>query len=211
MSVDLLVGIDVGMTGTGVAYRLMEEKEVKYLTWRGESEEKVPTRLFYGTSTSTNTSTQQPSLLAWGWDTPNTDIDRATIREFFKTSLGSERADQADIGRVYTDYLTCLYRDLMERRFTPSLLKGTEISLMAVRFLFSVPATWNTAVVAMFERFVSEAGFDRCDGHTFAVDMTEPQAVAAFQMLDPNPGVSLQDGDNVLILDAGGGTAVTTP
>ncbi|KAJ4263108.1 hypothetical protein NW762_006727 [Fusarium torreyae] len=86
------------------------------------------------------------------------------------------------------------------------MLGGHQLGLITVQFLFSVPTTWNSAVVDTFKRLVLDAGFGGHNNHTVAVTMTEPEAVAAFEICKLDGDINLQDNDNVLIVDAGGGT-----
>ncbi|KAM0558235.1 hypothetical protein ACHAPJ_004922 [Fusarium lateritium] len=201
MVADLVVGIDVGMSGTGVAYRLKGNQEAKCLLWGSSmSEKKVLTRLFY------SVHDQPPKLLGWGYDAPSIYDEGINVQEWFKTSLGDDDDDQTRVERLYTDYLGCLYQELTERRFTSAMLGGHQLGSIAVQFLFSVPATWNPAVVDTFKRLVLDAGFGGHNNHTIAVTMTEPEAVAAYEICKPDGDLKLQDDDTVLIVDAGGGT-----
>ncbi|KAH7178584.1 hypothetical protein DER46DRAFT_655840 [Fusarium sp. MPI-SDFR-AT-0072] len=182
MAADLVVGIDIGMTGTGVAYKLKRDRRPTALEWGRD--EKLPTRLFY------SDRHQPPKLVGWGLEVPDDSEKPFTTREWFKVDFGKRDTDQTHVESLYIDFLGCLYQELRLRQFTPRILGGKPFEECTINFLFSVPATWDPALVSNFKQLISNAGFDHVKDHTVHVSMTEPQA----------------DGDNVLIVDAGGGT-----
>ncbi|KAL9572451.1 hypothetical protein ACKAV7_003284 [Fusarium commune] len=152
MAADLVVGIDIGMTGTGVAYKLKRDRRPTALEWGRD--EKLPTRLFY------SDRHQPPKLVGWGLEVPDDSEKPFTTREWFKVDFGNRDTDQTHVESLYIDFLGCLYQELRLRQFTPRILGGKSFEECTINFLFSVPATWDPAL----------------------------------------------DGDNVLIVDAGGGT-----
>ncbi|KAF5985859.1 hypothetical protein FCOIX_1846 [Fusarium coicis] len=204
MAEDLVVGIDVGMTGTGVAYRRKGRAEVSYLRWGIDMKDpKTPTRLYY------NVHHQPPKLVGWGMEVPDDSTEHLKIKEGFKLDLGAVDADQVEVKRMYRDFLTCLFRELSTQRFTPALLGGKQFEETRVLFLFSVPALWDPAVVHDFTQLIRESGFEKEGLRSVRVTMTEPQAVAAYEICVPNSDYKLKNGENVLIVDAGGGTTAT--
>lgn len=100
----------------------------------------------------------------------------------FKVDFGNREKDQIHVENLYTDFLGCLYQELRLRQFTPQILGGKSFEECTIHFLFSVPATWDPALVSSFKQLISNAGFDDAKDHIVYVSMTEPQAVAAFQM-----------------------------
>ncbi|KAL2670728.1 hypothetical protein Neosp_014529 [[Neocosmospora] mangrovei] len=209
MTVDLTVGIDVGMSGTGVAYRQSKtggvECDVVYLTWGSDEQIKVPTRLAYAT-----TDDSLPPL-HWGLNIPDT-TENLSIKEWFKTNLGGNVEDQAETERLYSDYLKCLHNDL-SKRFVRDGILGKAWKHANIAFVFSTPACWEPPVVAQFKALVSKAGFEKAQSkrlghglHTVAITMTEPQATAAFELHTPKPVANLKRGHNVMIADVGAGT-----
>ncbi|KAG5749781.1 hypothetical protein H9Q70_007573 [Fusarium xylarioides] len=198
MAADLVVGIDIGMTGTGVAYKSKSDKEPTALTWGKDA--KVPTRLFY------SDRHQPPKLVGWGLEVPDDSVKPFTTREWFKVDFGNKEVDQAHIESLYTDFLGCLYRELRDHQLTPEILGTKPFEECTIDFLFSVPATWDPALVNNFKQLISNAGYDHVKDHTAHVTMTEPQAVAAFHMCGSESSDRTKDGDKVLIIDAGGGT-----
>ncbi|KAF5698653.1 hypothetical protein FGLOB1_11893 [Fusarium globosum] len=201
MAEDLVVGIDVGMSGTGVAYRRKGYAKVTTLGWGNDMKDpKTPTRVFY------NVHHQPPKLVGWGMEVPNDSVEHPQLKEWFKVELGAVDADKVEVKRIYKDFLTSLFRELSTQRFTPALLGGKHFEETRVLFLFSVPALWDPAVVHDFTQLVRESGFEKEGLRSVRVTMTEPQAVAAYEICVPNPSYKLKNGENVLIVDAGGGT-----
>ncbi|KAF5617934.1 hypothetical protein F52700_12416 [Fusarium sp. NRRL 52700] len=200
MAEDLVVGIDVGMSGTSVAYRLKGHAKVTALKWGIDMKDpKTPTRVFY------NVHHQPPKLVGWGMEVPDDSIEHR-LKEWFKVSLGAFGANQVEVKRMYEDFLTCLFRELSTKRFTPALLGGKEFQEARILFLFSVPALWGPDVVNDFTQLVRESGFEKKGLRSARVTMTEPQAVAAYEICVPNSEYKLKNGENVLVVDAGGGT-----
>ncbi|KAF5579949.1 hypothetical protein FPCIR_10778 [Fusarium pseudocircinatum] len=201
MAEDLVVGIDVGMSGTGVAYRRKGYAEVTALGWGNDMKDpKTPTRVFY------NVHHQPPKLVGWGMEVPDDSVEHPELKEWFKVDLGSVYTDQVDVKRMYKDFLTSLFRELSTQRFTPALLGGTQFEETRVLFLFSVPALWDPAVVQDFTQLIRESGFEKEGLRSVRVTMTEPQAVAAYEICVPNLEFKFKNGENILIVDAGGGT-----
>ena len=55
---------------------------------------------------------------------------------------------------------------------------------ITIRFLFSAPATWDSKLVETFKALASQAGFAKCEEHDITVSLTEPEAVAAFELFE---------------------------
>nr|RBQ88820.1 hypothetical protein FVER53263_07436 [Fusarium verticillioides] len=188
MAEDLVVGIDVGMTGTGVAYRRKGRAEVSYLRWGIDMKDpKTPTRLYY------NVHHQPPKLVGWGMEVPDDSTEHLKLKEGFKLDFGAVDADQVEVKRMYRDFLTCLFRELSTQRFTPALLGGKQFEETRVLFLFSVPALWDPAVVHDFTQLIRESGFEKEGLRSVRVTMTEPQAVAAYEICVPNLDYKFKD------------------
>ncbi|EMT66287.1 hypothetical protein FOC4_g10006686 [Fusarium odoratissimum] len=206
MAEDLVVGIDVGMSGTGVAYRQKGHAEVICLKWGIDMKDpKTPTRVFY------NVHDQPPRLVGWGTEVPDDSVEHLKLYEWFKVDLGEVDGDNGQVKSLYRDFLTSLYGELSTKRFTSALLGGKNFEEAEVLFLFSVPATWDPAAVRDFTQLVRDSGFEKEGLRSVRVTMTEPQAVAAYEICVRNPDYQLKNGESVLIVDAGGGTTVTLP
>ncbi|KAM0417483.1 hypothetical protein ACHAPT_012547 [Fusarium lateritium] len=185
--------------GTAVAYCPSGSTEVKSLGWGlGLKDDKVPTRLFY------KTGEEPATLLGWGSSVPAGDPNDVRIEELFKTEHGKVGSDRSRIERLFVDYLRCLF-DELSTRFKPGELGGKRWGVATIQFLFSTPATWEPRDVDHFTRFASQAGFDKFTGHTIAASLTEPQAVAAFQLCSPAPTCPLKDFCLLRVRDDGHG------
>ncbi|KAL5610006.1 hypothetical protein FOVSG1_004687 [Fusarium oxysporum f. sp. vasinfectum] len=201
MAEDLVVGIDVGMSGAGVAYRQKGHVEVICLKWGIDMKDpKTPTRVFY------NVHDQPPRLVGWGTEVPDDSVEHLKLYEWFKVDLGEVDGDNGQVKSLYRDFLTSLYGELSTKRFTSALLGGKNFEEAEVLFLFSIPATWDPAAVRDFTQLVRGSGFEKEGLRSVRVTMTEPQAVAAYEICVRNPDYQLKKGESVLIVDAGGGT-----
>ncbi|ENH65253.1 hypothetical protein FOC1_g10005783, partial [Fusarium oxysporum f. sp. cubense race 1] len=175
--------------------------EVNILEWGIDMKDpKTPTRVFY------NVHDQPPKLVGWGTEVPDDSVEHLKLHEGFKVDLGEVDGDNGQVKSLYRDFLTSLYGELSTKRFTPALLGGKNFEEAEVLFHFSVPAIWGPAVVRDFTQLVRDSGFERVGLHSVRVTMMEPQAVAAYEICVPNLDYQLKNGENVLIVDAGGGT-----
>ncbi|WJG34653.1 uncharacterized protein FOBCDRAFT_256705 [Fusarium oxysporum Fo47] len=141
---------------------------------------KTPTRVFY------NVHDQPPKLVGWGTEVPDDSVEHLKLHEWFKVDLGEVDGDNGQVKSLYRDFLTSLYGELSTKRFTPASLGGKNFEEAEVLFLFSVPAIWDPAVVRDFTQLVCDSGFERVGLHSVRVTMTEPQAVAAYEICVPN-------------------------
>ncbi|KAH7211748.1 hypothetical protein DER44DRAFT_881456 [Fusarium oxysporum] len=188
MAEDLVVGIDVGMSGTGVAYRQKGHAEVICLKWGIDMKDpKTPTRVFY------NVHDQPPRLVGWGTEVPDDSVEHLKLYEWFKVDLGEVDGDNGQVKSLYRDFLTSLYGELSTKRFTSALLGGKNFEEAEVLFLFSVPVTWDPAAVRDFTQLVRDSGFEKEGLRSVRVTMTEPQAVAAYEICVRNPDYQLKD------------------
>ncbi|KAI6778357.1 uncharacterized protein J7T54_002981 [Emericellopsis cladophorae] len=175
---DLLFGIDLGMSCTGVSYlnRTRGNNIVQiFKDWGGyRVEDKAPTRLKYVDNKG------KPS--SWGFKCENDHYGE--VQEWFKTDFGVGPRDsdrQVEVRRLYTDYLECLYEQLRSE-FPPAVLNGKHWDRTSIRFYFSVPATWDTAIVDEFCVLARRAGFGSQPGFDVKATLTEPHAVAAYTL-----------------------------
>lgn len=148
----------------------------------------MPTRLLY------DTTGPGPTLLAWGLEVPSVAASGQRIEEFFKINFEKEDVDPSHTEHLYTDYLGSLYWEL-SKRFDEGMI-GRPWKSAQVHFCFSIPANWTPEAAARFKGLASAAGFGQggCPGHTLSLSVTEPEAVAAFQLCDDsaNSEISLQ-------------------
>ncbi|KAM0417145.1 hypothetical protein ACHAPT_012852 [Fusarium lateritium] len=179
MSAGLVIGIDIGTSGTGVAWGRTGVKEANFLRWDDVQDiVKTPTRVFY----------RGDHPVGWALLTPDSLADDISVKEWFKCDVGTN----SDPRQYYVQFLSYLYREL-STRYKPEMLGDTPWEDARIHFLFSVPATWDPALGKVFGGFASEAGFGRISGHSLNVDITEPEAVAAFQLCYPKALHRFQD------------------
>ncbi|KAF8856171.1 hypothetical protein BDZ45DRAFT_727645 [Acephala macrosclerotiorum] len=207
-----LVGIDIGMTCTGVAICVYSEGETKgplqVQKWPGSKnfENKVPTRVAYKAGKATYHS--------WGFECPKLeDLGPAmAIKELFKFDLGMwflkedhERwqtgaFELEDVKLWYRDFLSALYFHIVQ------CLRETwkvDVDMTTVEYLFSIPTGWGKKdqLVQTFKELVDAAGFG--NGYV-TMNLTEAEAatVATAKLLHHK----FQEGDAFIVCDAGGAT-----
>ncbi|KAL9137562.1 MAG: hypothetical protein Q9175_001216 [Cornicularia normoerica] len=202
---EIVVGVDFGMTCTGVAYSMGPEwAEPKTLQhWPGkminELANKVPTLLQY--------KEDSREVKAWGFlcDQESEDID---ILACFKLHLDPAYVDPRTDAPVPTleearewfqDYLRCLH-DHIEEYFSNAFPRW---KTQRTEFVFSVPTTWKSAsMIAETERLIKGAGYGG-DGanHRVGIGLTEAEAAAVYASKQ-----QFEKDDVILVCDAGGGT-----
>ncbi|KAF2433505.1 hypothetical protein EJ08DRAFT_583792 [Tothia fuscella] len=206
---DFIVGIDVGMTCSGVAFINLAagSKTTRWIQrWPGKSdvnENKCSTIVVYNKS-----ATHQPPTS--GGFKSESEAERAdanrVYREWFKTRLGplSNSAGEQEVERWYRDYLQKLYEHI-ERTLSRDLF-GKSWQNAVLNYIFSVPTSWDGAVVENFRRLAISAGFEHPSrpAHSIIIGMTEPEAVAVHTSIEA--AGRLEIGQTILICDAGGGT-----
>lgn len=157
------------------------------------------------------------SLQEWGFQAKTSaEQHRNGIREWFKTYLdpaclrarvSSNTGDDItheDVRYWYNDFFVALYNHI-KHKLSAELL-GISWAAATVEFLFSVPTTWSPQTVELFRELVGKSGFANatCASHTITIGLTEPEA-AAVHTSTTAPGM-FQDGDVLVVCDAGGGT-----
>ncbi|KAL8693159.1 MAG: hypothetical protein Q9224_003805 [Gallowayella concinna] len=213
---DLIVGIDFGMTATGVSYANLSIGS-EYVRWiqkwpgRGQANEnKVPTILVYPNHTQTPSS--------WGFLSETATEQNAgdkDYKDWFKTFLDPSRLGQKqaedpaysprsmeEVERLYDDYHRLLYKHI-EFKLSTELFR-TPWHNAFIEFIFSVPTTWPPQVVERYRSIVERAGFAQCRNHTLSIGLTEAEAAAVHTSLEA-AGI-FRENDILLVCDAGGGT-----
>ncbi|MCJ1381372.1 hypothetical protein MMC17_004482 [Xylographa soralifera] len=199
----IVVGIDFGMTCTGVAYSYGPEwpSPITLQHWPGklinELANKVPTLVSYTPGTA--------HVKCWGF-LSEAEVDFADHRELFKLDLdpsfnaeNPERAIVEDARQWFQDYMRCIHDHLAET-FSNNFPKWRSQS---VEFIFSVPTTWRSpSLIIEIKTLLAGAGFGK-DGtnHSLDISLTEAEAAAVYASKQ-----QYQKGDVILVCDAGGGT-----
>ncbi|KAF2836931.1 hypothetical protein M501DRAFT_978671 [Patellaria atrata CBS 101060] len=215
----MIVGIDFGMTCTGVSYAnlTLGSENIRWIQkWPGRgqaNENKVPTVLVYPTN--------QPHPSSWGFLSETTAEQTAENKEYvewFKTYLDVTRLQQKQrddpndaaesieqVEKWYEDYMRLLYQHI-QFKLTPELSgSGLLWQDARIEFVFSVPTTWEPhPTVERFRSIIQRAGYGSSRNHTVTIGLTEAEA-AAVHMLSDAAGI-FQESDILLVCDAGGGT-----
>lgn len=228
-SADIIIAIDFGTTFTGVAYFYSggiseapkDERDAKKTAetvnvirnWPNVSAqymEKTPTIIAYNTDPPTWGATVKPqhepqvSRFKLGLE-PNVprhygyhaDSGDQSIYGKHPSIPGKEAVD------FTTDYLKCI-RDFVHNKFLPSQFGAQFLSNRRISYVMTVPAIWKDAAKALTRRAASLA-FGVSNDELILVP--EPEAAALFCATTCQE-VDLNDGDQFLLCDAGGGTVV---
>ncbi|KAH9836420.1 Hsp70 family chaperone [Teratosphaeria destructans] len=199
---DIVVGIDFGMTSTGVAYSTAPEwaEPRTIMHWPGkaswETRSKVDTCVSYSAITQT--------LQNWGFECDEDDPS-VEVNKLFKLFLDPRYVDnsgcapsQDEIKQWYVDYLASLH--LYVQRYCQERIP--RFASKNVEWLFSIPTTWKEpSMMAEIERMIREAAFGKQSEHRISVSLTEAEAAAIYVSKQ-----QMQRGDIFLVCDAGGGT-----
>ncbi|KAI9662318.1 MAG: hypothetical protein M1821_008485 [Bathelium mastoideum] len=216
---DLVVGIDLGQTCTGVSYVNLSSgaDTVRWVQkWPGRAqacENKVPTVLVYPHGST------RPS--SWGFLAESKMEQRqeyGSTKEWFKTLIDpdffekQQSVDPQNTPNSYSevqgwcrDYLGLLYEHI-KLKLSPEL-GSTAWEDAEIEFLFSVPTTWRPYPgVENFRSLIGQAGFEGPLNakHSVTIGLTEAEAAAVHTSTE-NAGV-FRERDLLLICDAGGGT-----
>lgn len=175
--------------------------------------------------------------IAWGFSSQNklTSTKDTVSAHWFKQDFAPEsELETSDdnspdstlppVDTLYEHFLSQLYehiKDFLNTELSRSSSKNWESA--SINFLFSVPATWNPERRGHFRDIAVKAGFGSHPNHSVAASLTEPQAAIIFtinedelQLKVSQSAISfrwhrsdqIQNGNNVLIVDSGGGTTV---
>ncbi|QIX01435.1 hypothetical protein AMS68_006952 [Peltaster fructicola] len=199
---DVVVGIDFGMTCTGVAWSSgpdwPDPKTIQ--RWPGrlshELRNKVDTCVSYDGQTG--------ELAAWGF-LCNPDDEKFEFNELFKLYLDPDYKDASpdspsmqDARTWFRDYLSCLHK-YINRYFQETMPRFEQ---KRTEYVFSVPTTWkDPAMIAEIEKSIKHAGFGQLNKERASIYLTEAEAAAVYTSKQ-----SLEVGDVFLVCDIGGGT-----
>ncbi|KAK5119541.1 hypothetical protein LTR85_007369 [Meristemomyces frigidus] len=203
---DVVVGVDFGMTCTGVAYSMGPEwTDPKTIQrWPGKLGHEVRNKV----ETSVSYDLQSGKLGSWGF-LCDPDDDGYEYNSLFKLNLDPGHEDAtgdapstAEAQHWYSDYLSCLYSYIM-KFFKESTPRFFSKKVDPTSFVFSVPVTWrnNPAMLHEMERLIYAAGFGSREQDTASIYLTEAEAAAIYASKQ-----SMSRGEVFLVVDAGGGT-----
>lgn len=208
MTADLIIGIDLGMTFTGmfdlyaiisqethsfqgVAYFVPQKTDPERArllqSWPGKedkTENKVPTSLIY----------HGQNLQSWGFlcDRPDrSDYPNPKHQKYFKLWLDKSHleevfpeTDSPSHGGPSHDDVKRWFTDFLRRLYqhierTFSHGPYAKKWESKVEFVFSVPTTWKTQnVFKAYKQCIQDAGFESRTQHTSSIGLTEAEAAA---------------------------------
>ncbi|KAK4171395.1 hypothetical protein QBC36DRAFT_340044 [Triangularia setosa] len=209
---DLTVGIDFGMTCTGVAVAKRHQDSPRMIQeWplpdqKSGTHNKVPSTLLYDHNHDVPT--------AWGFTCNNHE---KTV-EWFKRYLDPkylqvmiQRAQETNEEPEFetVEQVRKYFRDYMERLYkhiSKNLQKNEDWKHKKVEFVFSLPATFQSLEISdALMKEIKKAGFGTGGkNHSVSWGLSEPQAAAVYTAKDGD--ITLRTGDVILTCDAGGGT-----
>ncbi|GKT52234.1 uncharacterized protein ColSpa_12415 [Colletotrichum spaethianum] len=230
---DVIVGIDVGMCFTKVAYTIRQDDSFGVIkaiqNWPkmgGEEDEAnyVPTLLGYEKGHDIMQDAPQFVGFPRKEDKKNPDLKfYEWFKKDFPANLSSKDrdpppfwpriSDDTETHVLYRTFLAELYASI-ESVLSPMLQRiGMDWNHAQIEFIFSVPATWNRPnetlgmVADSLMMVAKEARFEG-EKRVVKIGMTEPEAAAAFALATHEDLVqgNVQSGKTILIVDAGGGT-----
>ena len=201
---DIVIGIDLGLTYTGVAFATRNQPRPMVIQiwpsqpcnnqWRGDN--KVPTALKYIAGIS------KPR--AWGYQcqepgAPNSGevvrhcfklfLDKEFMEKTFRGKLQPPLFEHYDVRMWFTDFLRLLYDYITEH--VCKFYKLDSWSSAIIHFVFSVPTIWESREAGRvaadeFKEIVKAAGFGFGGvGHTVEFELTEAEAAATYTARSP--------------------------
>ncbi|KAH8647593.1 hypothetical protein BGZ60DRAFT_227558 [Tricladium varicosporioides] len=217
----VVVGIDLGQTGTGVSILSTHSKctngeiiPVSIKNWPnspGKVFSKVPTRVTYRAG-----DLRVPS---WGFSCPQrTEVgdgmrvvrlfkflfDRQGLDKYNHGKLEADQETMENVHKWITDFLTKLREYIDECLSAPpwNVVWGDTI----VEYIFSLPTSWDSLeYIAGYESLITRAGFGNGKNCSMKVGLTEANAAAVYTAKKVNHEFVV--GDVILSCDAGGMTS----
>ncbi|CZR55854.1 uncharacterized protein PAC_05742 [Phialocephala subalpina] len=207
----VIVGIDIGLTCTGVAiyYNAPDGRFIVLQQWPGTEDRttsKVPTRLTYKAG--------EVDIHSWGFSCPELGNlgPGMAIKDMFKFYLdtyfvkqkflrASENAPKLkDVKSWYAHFLGALHNHIMHYLQEQLII---DVHLTTIEFVFGIPTIWtDDALLQCFRELVDSAGF--AETGTVIMEMTEGEAAAVFTAKSRDH--SFEEGEAFMVCDAGGGT-----
>jgi hypothetical protein len=153
-------------------------------------------------------------------------LDPEVLEDRLRDRPTSKVWTHGDVEMWFVDFLSALHNHIVVEIIRR--LELTDWLFTTVHYVFSVPTVWEgTAVAKAFEQVVKKAGFGEAADHCIEVNYTEAEAAAIYTAWNAknqqhvhsggdyradgrlsSEGLSLQQGDILLVCDSGGGTTV---
>ncbi|KAJ5893488.1 hypothetical protein N7495_005179 [Penicillium taxi] len=178
---DIIVGIDFGMTFTGVAYSSAPEwlppKTIQ--RWPGglpgDLANKVPTCIEY--------DDESGLVKRWGFQCDQ-EQKSSHVKEFFKLHLAPQYHDdysglptRQEAQKWFQDYIQCLYRHVVTH-FQSTI---PQFVSRHVEFIFSVPTTWkDVRMIEETRRLLESSISAKTPMHSVSIGLTEAEAAAVY-------------------------------
>ncbi|CZR68337.1 uncharacterized protein PAC_18236 [Phialocephala subalpina] len=215
VSMRIIVGIDIGLTCTGVAIatyfdapngRHIDMRVLERWPGTDRTEKKVPTRVAY--------TAGELGIHSWGFGCPELrDLGGGmAIKDMFKFFLDPSYVEKfgpaphkipkrENVRLWYKDFLTALYAHIIkDLRDVPRIDLSSKST--SIEFVFSIPTRWNDDNVREFRDIAEDAGFG--DTGNVIMELTEGEAAAVFT--SKRLAHRFQRGEVFMVCDAGGGT-----
>lgn len=202
---DIIVGVDFGMTYTGVAYstrRMLQPKFIQRWPEQTHDLRRVPSIIHYDAENS-----HKPE---WGFSCQYSEdkkecfkryLDLEVLRREKRSSPNETHPTYEQVKKWYMDYMKCLYTYISQIL----QIKMGIWNNKRVEFLFSTPTTFQSqGITTTLRELLLNAGFGEFRKHTVTFSLTEPQASAVDAIKDS--AISLAKGDVIVVCDAGGAT-----
>ncbi|KAH0558730.1 hypothetical protein GP486_004627 [Trichoglossum hirsutum] len=198
-ALELIVGVDLGFTCTGVAFCTSERTYPKIVyEWpqskvglgQETSVYKVPTRVSYRAGREG---------FSWGFQCPlpGEAKHETSVKEHFKLYLDPEYLERAfkgdpdlapgtikDVQNWFRDFFSELCKHI-ECYFSDMFPEEWETG--KVEYIFSVPTTWKKKpVIENFEEIVKKAGFGSKKNHSVTIGLSEAEAAAIYTAMYPS-------------------------
>lgn len=216
--IDVFVGIDIGLTCTGVAICANQDawdgRPIVIQQWPGLKTNKTPINA-NKVPTIVGYKAGEKGIHSWGFECPSLEnIGRGmAIKDMFKFYLDDyflrekfqrnpeETPKLENVKSWYTDFLAALYAHIIQ--FLQERLR-IDVRSTPIEFVFSIPTSWKDKdlIVRCFRELVDSAGFGRAGN--VSMELTEGEASAVFtaKRLEHE----FQEGEAFIVCDAGGGT-----
>ncbi|KAL1941029.1 hypothetical protein VTO73DRAFT_7665 [Trametes versicolor] len=225
----LVVAMDVGTTYSGVAFAVLDPGEVPKISgvtrFPGQEnavgDSKIPSILYYRRDGTVHSVGAEAALPGMELEAEDEDL---VFVEWFKLYLRPETLDSDEIKRrdlpplpegkgvldVFADFTRYLY-ECTQRYIKETHANGESLWSSVedhIEFVLSHPNGWEGLQQGKMRQAAIMAGLvpDTPDGHARVHFVTEGEASLHFCIRSGLTADNIADGQNVMIVDAGGGT-----
>lgn len=161
--------------------RIAESKVPTVVVYEKDSVEKGPTS--WGFKTEMDTERGQNRAMAYWFKKQFGPPKTPSLSGGLQSDDASVEGGLPPVDTLYCDFLRKLYGHIMSEFPETVFTNGASWATAKVEFIFSVPATWDSATVGRFVKIARDAGFGEhpdTPEHSIGPCLTEPQSVAVF-------------------------------